>query len=66
MLVFLCLLNGIMIFKEDLDSIFFLIVLFWFFKEVLNSIFFIVLFLCFVILFIFVSDYCDSVFCLVG
>lgn len=64
--VFLRLLNGITIFKEDSDSIFFLTVLFWFLKEVSNSILSTVLFLCPVTPFIFASDYCDSVLCLVG
>lgn len=40
--------------------------LFWFLKEVSNSILSTVLFLCPVTPFIFASDYCDSVLCLVG
>lgn len=45
---------------------FFFTVLFWFLKEVSNSILSTVLFLCPVTPFIFASDYCDSVLCLVG
>lgn len=65
--VFLCLLNGITISQRRFRSyLFFFTVLFWFLKEVSNSILSTVLFLCPVTPFIFASDYCDSVLCLVG
>lgn len=66
--VFLRLLNGITISQRRFRSylLFFFTVLFWFLKEVSNSILSTVLFLCPVTPFIFASDYCDSVLCLVG
>lgn len=53
-------------FSKKIQISFFFTVLFWFLKEVSNSILSTVLFLCPVTPFIFASDYCDSVLCLVG
>lgn len=52
--------------KIQIVSFSFFTVLFWFLKEVSNSILSTVLFFCPVTPFIFASDYCDSVLCLVG